>query len=164
MNKGDGQVRVTITVDGPAADEDARHLYRWLCDAESLRYDARVGLESRGPDDDGTTMGTVLDVVNVALASGFSAANLAATLAMWRAGRPSAGVATLTVGAVTVTVRDGSPETVNAIVRALTATTGGTAQSPSETPPSRTNSPGTTAGSTPASTTAEGTGAGPASV
>lgn len=127
-------MRVTVMVDGADAGEDARHLYRWLCDAERLRYEARFELASQQPEDDPSAMGTVLDVVGIVLASGFSAAGLAATLAMWRTGRPRAGAATLTVGATTVTIEDGSPETIRAIVDALTATAGA--------------SPGATAGAT----------------
>lgn len=114
-------MHVTITMDGVDAGDDVRHLYRWLRDADQLRYDARVELTSQEPLDE-STMGPALDVIDIVLASGFSAASLAATLAMWRSSRPRAGSATLTVGATTVTVQDGSPETIRAIVDALTAT------------------------------------------
>ncbi|MGW0664301.1 effector-associated constant component EACC1 [Streptodolium elevatio] len=114
VNGGDGS-------DGSDAAEDVRHLYRWLRDADQLRYDARVELASAEAPD-GAAMGPALDVIDIVLASGFSAASLAATLAMWRSSRPRAGSATLMVGATTVTVQDGSPETIRAIVDALTAT------------------------------------------
>lgn len=120
-------MRVTVIVDGAEAGEDARHLYWWLCDADRLRYEARFELTSQDPEDDPSAMGTVLDVVGIVLASGFSAAGLAATLAMWRTGRPRAGAATLTVGTTTVTIEDGSPETIRAIVDALTTTAGAAA-------------------------------------
>ncbi|MEU8135746.1 effector-associated constant component EACC1 [Streptodolium elevatio] len=117
VNGGDG----SDGSDGSDAAEDVRHLYRWLRDSDQLRYDARVELASAEAPD-GAAMGPALDVIDIVLASGFSAASLAATLAMWRSSRPRAGSATLTVGATTVTVQDGSPETIRAIVDALTAT------------------------------------------
>ncbi|WP_436771180.1 effector-associated constant component EACC1 [Yinghuangia sp. YIM S09857] len=121
-------MHVTITLDGADARDDVRHLYRWLRDADQLRYDARVELTSSQDTLGESLMGPTLDVIDIVLASGFSAASLAATLAMWRSSRPRAGSATLTVGATTVTVQDGSPETIRAIVDALTANAGPVAE------------------------------------
>ncbi|WP_438483864.1 effector-associated constant component EACC1 [Streptomyces sp. S186] len=103
-----------------AADDDGgvalRDLYGWLRQDPDVRNHADLSLEAAQQSPG--TMGA-LDVVNMVLGQGFSALNLALSYAAWRAARPTAPAITLTVNGVSITVRDGSEETVRRIVREL---------------------------------------------
>lgn len=91
-------------------------LYRWLRQDDDLRRHAGVRL--RPPRQTGGFMGT-LEVIDLVLNQGIAAANLALAYATWRAGRPASPPVTITVDGMSVTVTDGSEESVRRIVELL---------------------------------------------
>lgn len=74
-----------IAVDGDEGGRQARSLRDWLLATDEVRTAARIDLESpdAGPDE----MGAVLDIVKLALDTGFSAGGLAVAIAAWRQSR-----------------------------------------------------------------------------
>ncbi|MFF5001545.1 hypothetical protein ACFY3G_01845 [Streptomyces phaeochromogenes] len=108
------QVQVKVAEDDGGAT--LTDLYRWFRQDSDLRRHADVRL--RPPRQTGGFMGG-LEVIDLVLSQGFAAANLALAYATWRAGRPAAPPVTITVDGVSVTVRDGSEESVRQIVELL---------------------------------------------
>lgn len=91
-------------------------LYRWFRQDGDLRRHAEVRL--RQPRQTGGSMGT-LEVIDLVLNQGIAAANLALAYATWRTGRPASSPVTITVDGVSVTVTDGSEESVRRITELL---------------------------------------------
>ncbi|MFJ1744864.1 hypothetical protein ACIOJD_01280 [Streptomyces sp. NPDC088116] len=110
-------MQVDIIVDGEGSDEFLTSLYRWLAQDPDVRYQARVSLSPRqtGPGE----MGGALEVINAVVTNGIALGGLAVACATWRAARPAAPAVRIQRGEVTITVEDGSPDTVNRIVEAL---------------------------------------------
>jgi hypothetical protein len=110
-------VRITI---GSAEQDDTgvavADLYGWLRSDPEFRREVRaLRLQSRGvPGAMGAT-----DVIELVLGQAIAALNLAVAYATWRTARPSAPAVTITFPGGTLTVHDGSEETVRRIVEAL---------------------------------------------
>ncbi|MFE2498494.1 hypothetical protein ACFXKX_35460 [Streptomyces scopuliridis] len=114
-------MQVAIVIDGEGGGESddqlSTSLYRWLTQDPEVSRHATISLvpeESRAGD-----MGGALDVINAVVTHGIALGNLALAVATWRASRPAAPVVRLERDGVTVTVEDGSPDTVSRIVDAL---------------------------------------------
>ncbi|MEU8784869.1 hypothetical protein [Streptomyces sp. NPDC048637] len=108
------RVQVSIeTDDGGTALTD---LYRWLRQDSELRRHAEVRLLP--PRQTSSFMGAV-EVIELVVSQGIAAANLAVAYATWRQGRAMGGAITITVGEVSVTVKDGSEESIRRIVELL---------------------------------------------
>ncbi|MFF0159804.1 hypothetical protein ACFYRY_20045 [Streptomyces sp. NPDC005263] len=108
------QVQIKVVEDD--GNTTLTDLYRWFRQDDDLRRHAEVRL--RPPRQTGGFMGA-LEVIDLVLSQGFAAANLALAYAAWRAGRPAAPPVTITIDGVSVTVRDGSEESVRQIVELL---------------------------------------------
>ncbi|MGW4907590.1 effector-associated constant component EACC1 [Streptomyces sp. NPDC004270] len=119
-------MRVLIaTTAATAADggQDAvRDLYRWLREDPDVRRSATptlVPVPDAAEQRPGTAMGAV-EIIELVLGQGFSALNLALAYAAWRGQRPAAPPIVIQLGeGRSVTVHDGSAETVRRIVAAL---------------------------------------------
>ncbi|MFE4369113.1 hypothetical protein ACFRMN_12870 [Streptomyces sp. NPDC056835] len=114
-------MQVAIVIDGEADaesdDQPLTSLYRWLTQDPDVSRHAVISLvpeESRAGD-----MGGAFEVINAVVAQGIALGSLAVACATWRASRSAAPVVRLERDGVTVTVEDGSPETVTRIVDAL---------------------------------------------
>ncbi|MEU9385867.1 hypothetical protein AB0D38_35095 [Streptomyces sp. NPDC048279] len=111
---------MTTTADG--GQDAVRDLYRWLREDPDARRAATPALVP-APDaptpPPGTAMGAV-EIIELVLGQGFSALNLALAYAAWRGQRPAAPLIVIQLGdGRSVTVQDGSAETVRRIVAAL---------------------------------------------
>ncbi|MFD3588556.1 hypothetical protein [Streptomyces sp. NPDC058683] len=112
----------TTTAASDGGQDAVRDLYRWLREDPDVRRSARPALVS-APDAaeqrPGTAMGAV-EIIELVLGQGFSALNLALAYAAWRGQRPAAPPIVIQLGdGRSVTVHDGSAETVRRIVAAL---------------------------------------------
>ncbi|MEU1826648.1 hypothetical protein ABZ502_29985 [Streptomyces abikoensis] len=105
---GEGRVRVRVRllVDGDSAEEELRSLYVWLlADSQARRCaDVAWGADVQTP---ANAMGGLLDVISLALGSGFSAASLAVSIIQWRSTRGGEGPS------VTVELADGTKVTIS---------------------------------------------------
>ncbi|MGW1375198.1 effector-associated constant component EACC1 [Streptomyces sp. NPDC002446] len=115
-------MRVEIIVDGDGAEltpatGSLASLYRWLIQDPDVAQQAEVSLGT-GPARPGA-MGGAFEVINAVVTHGIALGSLAVACATWRAARPSAPAVRIERDGVTVTVEDGSPETVRRIVDAL---------------------------------------------
>lgn len=110
----------------PGADPaaSAMSLYRWLVAEPELRGLAEVSTGSGQPGQG--RMGGALDVIDVVLANGIALGSLITAVAAWRNARPRPPVVRLERDGMVVTLRDGSPEAVERILRSLNETTGTT--------------------------------------
>ncbi|KYK14912.1 hypothetical protein AUW26_00060 [Streptomyces sp. CC71] len=70
-----------------AAEHELRSLSQWLSADPAVRRYVQVGLGAAGPATPGH-QGEAIDILSLALSSGFSAASLAVSVAAWRATRP----------------------------------------------------------------------------
>ncbi|MGY5133023.1 effector-associated constant component EACC1 [Streptomyces nigrescens] len=120
--KGPGRVEVNLSFGGGAADaeeaglaESAASLYRWLVAEPELRGQVEVSLGPRRPEPG--HMGGALDIVNVVLANSIALGSLITAVGTWRGSRPRPPQIRLERDGVVVTVQDGSPETVERILR-----------------------------------------------
>ena len=109
------QVRISIPEDesGLAVID----LHRWLRQDDDIRRHAEVQLVPA--EHPSGAMGDALDVINLVLGQGIAALNLALSYAAWRTARPAAPPVTVSVDGVSVTVQDGSEESVQCIVNML---------------------------------------------
>ena len=64
-------------------------------------------------------MGGAFEVINAVVADGIALGGLVVACATWRSSRPAAPAVRIERDGVTITVEDGSPDTVNRIVDAL---------------------------------------------
>ncbi|MEU6678678.1 hypothetical protein [Streptomyces sp. NPDC046925] len=104
--------------DGGGGDR-ASSLYRWLIADGELRGRAEVSLAAAVPGRG--HMGGAQDVIEVVLANTIALGNLLVAVAAWRGSRPRAPQVRVERDGVTVTVEDGSAETVERVLRALGA-------------------------------------------
>ncbi|MEV7420887.1 hypothetical protein [Streptomyces sp. NPDC089919] len=111
-------MELVIGVVDPEESAAVRDFYRWLCQEDEPP--GRFELTSRPVPG---SMGGGLDVINLALTHAVAVGNLALAYAGWRRARRSRAVLTVTrpSDGLTVTVEDGSPETVQRLLSALTA-------------------------------------------
>ncbi|MFI1014558.1 hypothetical protein [Streptomyces sp. NPDC020965] len=108
-------MRIQIGVLEDRGDAAVADLHRWFRRDDDLRGRVEIRLE---PLPQPGAMGAV-EIIELVLGQGFAALNLALSYAAWRAVRPTAPPVTITVDGVTVTVQDGSEESVRRIVAAL---------------------------------------------
>jgi hypothetical protein len=108
------RVHVSIEADdsGPALSD----LHRWFRQDGELRRHADVRLLR--PRRTEGLMGAV-EIIELVLGQGIAAANLALAYATWRQGRATEETVTFTVGEVSITVKDGSEESVRQILELL---------------------------------------------
>ncbi|MER5531386.1 hypothetical protein ABT075_43565 [Streptomyces sp. NPDC002677] len=110
----------TTAADG--GQDAVRDLYRWLREDPDVRRSATPTLVP-APDAAGQRPGTAMgavEIIELVLGQGFSALNLALAYAAWRGQRPTAPPIVIQLGdGRSVTVHDGSAETVRRIVAAL---------------------------------------------
>ncbi|PGH50010.1 hypothetical protein [Streptomyces sp. Ru87] len=110
-------MQVQIVVDGTDGDQSLTSLYRWLLQDPEVTRDAVVLPVADRP---GTgEMGGAFEVLNAVLTHAVALGGLAVSCAAWRASRPRAPVIRIERDGVTVTVEDGSPDTVRRVVEAL---------------------------------------------
>ncbi|WP_210590771.1 hypothetical protein [Streptomyces sp. GESEQ-35] len=109
-------MRVQVSIDAEDGGTALNDLYRWFRQDTDLRRHAEVRL--RPLRQTGGFMGAA-EVVELVIGQGIAAANLAVAYATWRQGRAVQAPVTITVGGVSVTVRDGSEESVRRIIELL---------------------------------------------
>ncbi|MFI6078978.1 hypothetical protein ACIA5C_46465 [Actinoplanes sp. NPDC051343] len=111
-----GRMRITI-----AAADDVQatlRLYRWLRDDENLAADSSVEML----DADDTPQGTMgaAEIIELVLTQGMALANLAIAYATWRQSCDDDETeVTFSVDGGSITVKDGSPETIDRIIAQL---------------------------------------------
>lgn len=131
---GDG----TAGTDGAHAAGDetaasASSLYRWLVAEPELRGHAQVSTGARQPAPG--HMGDGLDLVNVVLANSIALGGLVTAVAAWRGSRPRPPQVRLERDGTVITLQDGSPETVERVLRLWNEDTGpGPATGPAPAP------------------------------
>ncbi|MFF4602340.1 hypothetical protein ACFY12_06210 [Streptomyces sp. NPDC001339] len=133
---GSGQMEVRLTFGSGAGDADegaeglvggdgseggegadcAASLYRWLVADPELSGRAEVSAGT-APTRQGD-MGGALEVVNVVFGDVIALGNLLVAVATWRGSRPRPPHVRIERDGVSITVQDGSPETVERILRA----------------------------------------------
>ncbi|MEU9158469.1 hypothetical protein AB0D59_50100 [Streptomyces sp. NPDC048417] len=120
-------MRVLIATTADGGQDAVRDLYRWLREDPDVRRSATptlVPAPDAAGEHPGTAMGAV-EIIDLVLGQGFSALNLALAYAAWRGQRPAAPPIVIQLGdGRSVTVHDGSAETVRRIVAALEEPTG----------------------------------------
>ncbi|MET9953994.1 hypothetical protein ABZ135_20910 [Streptomyces sp. NPDC006339] len=111
-----GEIRLSIGVADPEDSPDLRDFHRWLGDEEEPPGRIRLA-----PDPVPGTMSGGLDVIDVVLTHAVGLANLTLAYATWRRARRSRAALTFTRASdgLTVTVREGSEEAVQQILRAF---------------------------------------------
>ncbi|WUD73790.1 hypothetical protein OG937_19895 [Streptomyces sp. NBC_00510] len=102
-------MRLTLRIEGDSTEDDVRSLYDWLLLDRNLRREAQVEMASSSVPVPGQ-QGDLLDLVSLAVGSGFNAASLGVALAAWRSTRPKEPT-------VTVERADGSKVTVTGASR-----------------------------------------------
>jgi hypothetical protein len=107
-------MKVTMEMDGDGVA--ANEFYHWL-----LRDDDMRAAEVTRPPGEGHGHMGVLEVVDVVLSNAIALGTLVATYASWRKARPNGPTVTFTVGDVTVSATDASPETLGRIAEVLGA-------------------------------------------
>ncbi|ARF53871.1 effector-associated constant component EACC1 [Streptomyces gilvosporeus] len=110
-------IAVDAQADGESDDRSLTSLYRWLGrDPEVVRH-AQVSLVPRQaqPGD----MGDAFEVINAVVANAIALGGLVVACATWRGSRSAAPPVRIERDGVTITVEDGSPESVHRIVAAL---------------------------------------------
>jgi len=111
-------VEIQITVDTQGDDAAAHDLYYWLRQDRELRRHAEAELARASEASDRMNAG---ETINMFVSNGIAAASLLVNIVVaWRAARPSQPEAvTLERDGMTVTVRDGSDETLRRVVELL---------------------------------------------
>ena len=109
---------IQIRMTGPDADRELSSLYAWLREQPDIRHHARMSLI--GPEPGPSDMGAAFDVIQLVVDSGFQTLNLALAYAAWRATRPGHPQVTIERDDTKITLDGAEPDTVDAIVRALT--------------------------------------------
>lgn len=115
-------MEVRLSFGSGAGGEDAlaggaaASLYRWLlADPElSGRAEVSVGAVTAGQGE----MGGALEAVDVVFGNAIALGNLLVAVAAWRGSRPRPPEVKIERDGVSVTVQDGSPETVERVLRA----------------------------------------------
>ncbi|GAU66016.1 Syd protein [Streptomyces sp. NBRC 110611] len=102
-------------VDGRDGAEGTASLYRWLVADPELRGRAEVSAGA-APTGQGE-MGGALEVVNVVFGDVIALGNLLVAVAAWRGSRPRPPQVRIERDGVSITVQDGSPETVERILK-----------------------------------------------
>ncbi|MFE2042319.1 hypothetical protein ACFXAZ_15565 [Streptomyces sp. NPDC059477] len=104
---------------GPGTDTEAelRSLYLWLSDDPYIRRNARLELGGDRPAPG--TMGSALDVLQLALDSGFQLTNLALAWMTWRATRPRPPEITIERDGTRITLSGQDAETAARLLAAL---------------------------------------------
>lgn len=107
--------------DEDTAESELRSLHAWLLAEPAARRHARPVLgTARSPR--AGAQGDVIDLISLAVSSGFAAASLALSIAAWRATRPGRPVVTVErPDGVRVTISDSSPEETRRLLESLTA-------------------------------------------
>ncbi|WP_189110969.1 effector-associated constant component EACC1 [Streptomyces camponoticapitis] len=107
--------------DEDTAEGELRSLHAWLLAEPAARRHARPVLgTARSPR--AGAQGDVIDLISLAVSSGFAAASLALSIAAWRATRPGRPVVTVErPDGVRVTISDSSPEETRRLLESLTA-------------------------------------------
>ncbi|QKZ23936.1 effector-associated constant component EACC1 [Streptomyces chartreusis] len=108
------QIRISVPADESGVT--VRDLYRWLRLDDDVRRHGEVQLVPA--EHVSGTMGAI-EVIDLVLGQAIAALNLALAYAAWRSARPEAPPVTVSVDGVSVTVRDGSEESVQRIVSVL---------------------------------------------
>jgi hypothetical protein len=109
---------VRVSIDIPADDADQLMLnsfYRWLSRDQDVRRYASVSL---APSGSAGEMGG-LDTINILLTQGISLLNLAIAFAAWRDSRAKSSTIRVTVGDLSVTLSDESPEMAQSRIQVL---------------------------------------------
>ncbi|WP_371578540.1 hypothetical protein [Streptomyces sp. NBC_01314] len=109
-------MRIEIGVPADQSGAVLLDLHRWLRQDDDVRRHAQVRLAP--PAHPSGTMDAV-EVIDLVLGQTFAALNLALAYATWRAARPAAPAVTVSSAGVSVTVRDGSEESIRRIVEML---------------------------------------------
>jgi hypothetical protein len=110
-------VQVKIVVQGEHDDQSLTSLYRWLAEDREVARDAAITPVATPPGRG--EMGGAFEVINVVLSQAIALGGLLVSCATWRASRPRAPVVRIERDGVTVTVEDGSPDTVRRVLAAL---------------------------------------------
>ncbi|AJT62559.1 hypothetical protein T261_0870 [Streptomyces lydicus] len=108
---------VEPAAEGGSDDRALTSLYRWLARDPDTAGHTTISLAPGAPG--AGDMGGAFEVINAVVANAIALGGLAVACATWRDARPGAPVVRIERDGVTVTVEDGSPETVSRIVAAL---------------------------------------------
>lgn len=112
-------MKVTFRIVGDMGEDDARSLHAWLLADRQVRSTARIGLISGVLPAPGQ-QGAVLDIVSLALSSGFNAGALGLSIASWRATRPQQPTVTVErEDGTKVTITGTSPQEAQRVVEQL---------------------------------------------
>ena len=111
-------MEIHITVDAQGDDAVAHDLYYWLRQDRELRRHAEAELARASEASDRMNAG---EIINMFVSNGIAAASLLVNIVVaWRAARPSPpGAVTIERDGMTVTVHDGSDETLRRVVELL---------------------------------------------
>lgn len=109
-------MRVQISVANADHQAELASLYRWFNLDDTLRRQARVDLAEAGAAPG--TMGAY-EIVDVALTHGAALGSLLVSFLTWRGTRSSQPPITINVDARSVTLPDGTPPEVQALLAAL---------------------------------------------
>ncbi|MFI6514963.1 hypothetical protein ACIBF1_05300 [Spirillospora sp. NPDC050679] len=108
---------IHIRLNGPAADDDLHSLYDWFHTDPAVRQNARMSLQSAPPAPG--EMGTTLDVIQLLVSSGFSAASLVVSIRAWLDTRSSQPDVTIERNGTKISLTDASTEQISKIIETL---------------------------------------------
>ncbi|MFJ9105632.1 hypothetical protein ACIRJM_45100 [Streptomyces sp. NPDC102405] len=112
-------MQVVCRVTGDNVEDEVRSLHDWLLSDRGVRRSARIEMASSALPVPGE-QGAILDLVSLALGSGFSAASLGVSIVSWRTTRPQQPTVTIerTDGSK-VTISGTSPDEAQRLVEHL---------------------------------------------
>ncbi len=114
---------ITVTLaaqeGGPASQQLAESLHRSLLNNDAARRHARPRLLSQSPEPG--QLGGAMDILQVVLSGGFSAASLGVAIAQWRVTKSPTISVTVEHNGDTVTISGTDPDAVEEAVRRLDA-------------------------------------------
>ncbi|MET8689357.1 hypothetical protein ABZV77_34650 [Streptomyces sp. NPDC004732] len=115
-------MEMSLSVDSPAAGDEAALLRRWLLSDRGLRGHVTMQATQPGAGDESSgAMGpSALELINVAASNAIALGNLLLSVALWRSSRPSPPpTVRIEANGVSVTVNTDDQETLRELTEML---------------------------------------------
>jgi Effector Associated Constant Component 1 len=112
-------VDIRISISGEDDQESLLSFYEWLMDDRDIRTTADIDLVEARPQPG--SMAGEIELISLLVSSGFNIASLAVAIAGWWATRTAPLPVRIEVNSVQIIVDDTEPETIEKIIKVLSA-------------------------------------------